>query len=358
MDNREAEIAPERILIIKLSALGDIVQALPVLHSLKKTWNSCQVDWITGEVGAGLLERHPLINRVIVYPRRRLGYLAASPLKWYRLAAELKQLSERLKTGRYEVALDIQGLFKSGIITLLSGARDRVGFAGGREASSLFLNRKLPRYDPDQHAVLRYLKAAEFIGADTREICFPLGLSDHAFQRARDFINSLGLKPREFIILIPGTVWPSKHWSIEGFSKLAGLVHKKFGLLCLVTGSKADTPLGQTIAQDSGGAAIDITGKTSLKLFAALASMAAAGVTTDTGPMHLAAAAGLRLAALFGPTAPWRTGPFGRGHIVLRNDMECSPCFKRDCSTRQCMLSILPEEGLSAVEKILSDSCC
>ncbi len=347
-------MARERILIIKLSALGDIVQALPVLYSLKKTWKDCCVDWITGEVGAGLLNGHPMIDRVIVYPRRRLGELAGNPLKWYVLASELAGLARSLRKGRYDIALDIQGLFKSGLITFLSGAREKTGFAGGREGSSFFLNRRLPRYDPDQHAVLRYLEAAAYLGADTSEIRFPLGLKEDDLQEARDLLRGLGLKSGEFVILVPGTVWPSKHWSIEGFSSFARILRKQLGLSCLVAGAESDAVLGHAIENGSGSAALNITGRTSLRAFAALSTMAAAAVTTDTGPMHLAAAAGLRVVALFGPTSPVRTGPFGQGHIVLRQEMECSPCFRRKCDRRQCMLSISAEEVFRAVERIIS----
>ncbi len=353
MDNRGGrKIALERILIIKLSALGDIVQALPVLHVLKRQWKSCRVDWITGEVGAGLLRGHPLLNRVIVYPRKRLGEMAANPLAWPGLAGELRSLSRDLRMGRYDAALDLQGLFKSGLITYLSGAREKVGFKGGREASSLFLNRKLPKYDPDRHAVLRYLKVPQYLGVDTGDISFPLSIKDSDLREAGGLLDQLGIEAGRFVLLIPGTVWPSKHWSVEGFSRLSRLMSRQLGLTGLVVGSGADASLGTAIARDSCGSARDITGKTTLKLLAALSTMAAAAVTTDTGPMHLVAAAGLRVIALFGPTAPWRTGPFGKGHIILRKGLECSPCFNRQCSTRECMVSISPEEVLTAVREI------
>ena len=331
-----------------------MVQALPVLHALKSTWPTCQVDWITGEVGATLLEGHPLLNKVIVYPRKRLGDLAKNPLLWPALISELGSLSRRLKNGRYEIALDIQGLFKSGLIALLSNARLKVGFAGTREGSAMFLNRKLPPYDPNRHAVVRYLDAAASLGARAGKIKFPLGLTTKDTKEAMDFLQGLRLEPGQFIILIPGTIWPSKHWTIEGFSRLAVLVKKRLGLASVVVGSHKDEPLGNAIFQGSQGAAIDITGKTSLKLLASLSSMAASGVTTDTGPMHLAAAAGLNVVALFGPTAPWRTGPFGKGHIVIRKDMECSPCFNRECAQRKCMYTISPEEVFEAVERLVS----
>ncbi len=355
MDSAGQEtIRPEHILIIKLSALGDVVQALPVLSAVKKCWPTTRVDWITAEVGAGLLNGHPLLDRVIIYPRKRLGRLAANPLSWPMLVKEILELSSGLKTGCYDMALDLQGLFKSGLITLLSGARQRVGFAGGREASSLFLNRKLPKYDLDQHAVLRYLKAAAYLGVDVEEVEFDLGLSEKDLDEARYFIRARGLAPRGFVLLIPGTIWQTKRWSLEGFSSVSRLIDKRFGLKSLVVGSNSDSGLAEEIVRRSRGSALDITGKTPLRLLASLCSFAATAVTTDTGPMHLAAAAGLRVIAIFGPTAPWRTGPFGKGHVIVRKGLSCSPCFKRRCPTTKCMASVTAEEVLAGVEKILS----
>ena len=331
-----------------------MVQTLPVLHSLKKTWPDCQVDWIVGEAAAGLLKGHPLLNRTVIYPRKRLGRLASNPLLWHRLALGICNLGKELRGAGYDASLDLQGLFKSGFITYLSGAGEKIGFAGSREASSVFLNMKIPPYDPDRHAVLRYLDMAAAIGADTREISFPLGLSAADYQNAGTMLKRLGLRQGSFIILIPGTVWPTKHWDADGFAKLSRLIGARLGLPSLVVGAKSDRALGDAISNKSGGNAINIAGATTLKLLAALFTMAATAVTVDTGPMHLAAAAGLKVVALFGPTAPWRTGPFGNGHIVIRKELDCNPCFNRQCESRKCMLEITPEKVVAAVEDICS----
>ena len=346
-----------RILIIKLSALGDIVQSLPVLWSIKKTWPSCKVDWITGETGLGLLRGHSLLDRVMLYPRKRLGKLARNPFRWPRLFKHLSDLSREIKRYRYLAVLDLQGLFKSGLITFMSLSDKKVGFAGGREASSLFLNHRLPAYDPDEHAVSRYLKIAGYIGAETDEIRFPVDISKDEIMDAEAFLKGLGAESKRYVLLIPGTIWPTKRWTPEGFSRLAEMMAGELGLKSLVAGSTAESRLGSVIERLSRGAAIDITGRTSIKRLAALSRLAKTAVATDTGPMHLASASGLRLVALFGPTAPWRTGPFGHEHIIIRKDIECSPCFRRSCSSMRCMLSITPEEVFRAVKRLANSSC-
>ncbi len=352
MDNRSRLKSPSRILIIKLSALGDIVQTLPVLDALKKTWPQASVDWITGEVGAGLLEGHPLLDRVIVYPRKRLGRLAKNPLSWPHLTKEILGLKKELRLSRYDAALDLQGLFKSGIITILSGAKIKAGFDKGREFSHMFLNKRLPPYDPDKHAVLRYLDLARTLGAHTKDIRFPLGISDTHRQMARDILGSLGIEPGRFVILIPGTIWPTKRWVNSYFAELAVMINKGLGLKSVIVGGSQDRAMGREIENFSKKAARDLTGKTDLKTLAAIFQLAKTAVSTDTGPMHLAAATGLRLVALFGPTAPWRTGPFGHGHKVIRRELGCSPCFKRRCQENLCMKEIGPKEVFQAVKEL------
>ncbi len=351
MDNKSVEESPKRILLIKLSALGDIIQSLPVLYSLKKTWPKCKVDWITGEVGADLLSGHPLLERVIVYKRKRLGHLAKSPVFWPALLGELRLLFKEINSrGQYDYAIDLQGLFKSGFITCLSRAKEKVGFDRGREFSHLFLTKRLPPYDPDRHAVLRYLDLISAIGADISDIKFPIGLTENDLKRAKDMIFSLGLREKGFVCLIPGTIWPTKRWGSSHFSKLSILLNEHFGLKSLIIGGATDKKLGKEISENSKGTAIDITGKTDLKTLSSIFRESLLAITTDTGPMHLAAATGLKVIAIFGPTAPWRTGPFGAGHIIIRKDVKCSPCFKRNCEDRRCMKEIKPDEVFEQVK--------
>ncbi len=343
---------PSRILIIKLSALGDIVQTLPVLTAFKEEWPDCRIDWITGEVGAGLLEGHPLLERILIYPRRRLGQLARSPLSWPKLARELGKLRHMLHARNYSMAIDFQGLFKSGLIALLSGAEIRAGFDQGREMSHLFLNKKLPPYDPDRHAVLRYMDLAKALGGREMEPQFCLPVSQGHVEKATKLLAEAGIEPDKFIVLIPGTVWPTKRWFTRSFAELARSVYEELGLKSVVVGASTDKNLGKEIESGSKGVAKDLTGQTDLKTLSALFKLAVTAVSVDTGPMHLAAAAGLPVVAIFGPTAPWRTGPFGKEHKVLQKNMDCSPCFKRSCSHRSCMRAVSPQEVLVAVKEL------
>ncbi len=346
---------PKNILIVKLSALGDIVQSLPVLHALSKHFSTSAIHWVTGEVGANLLKDNPLIDKIIVYKRKTLGQYASSPLKWPMLLKELISLRNKLRETHYDLTIDLQGLLKSGVITFFSGASIRLGFDRGRELSHLFLNYKLPPYDPDKHAVLRYLDLLKPLGITLKpnDIKFPIGINNSDILNAIAILKENDLDPKKTICLIPGTIWPSKKWDAKLFSEVSINIEKRFSLKSVVIGSAQDKPLGQEIEALSNGSAIDLTGKTPLKCLAALFSISRAAVSVDTGPMHLAAASGAKIVALFGPTAPWRTGPFGEGHIILRKGLTCSPCFKRSCNDRRCMLDIEVNDVIDALGKIL-----
>ncbi len=343
------------ILIIKLSALGDVVHSLSVLDALKQRWPDASVDWVVGEAAAPLLKGHPLIERVMIYRRRELGRCASNPLLWGKAVKILAGLKRELGRRHYDVAIDLQGLFKSGLIMAMARADQKVGFSGTREFSSIFLNRRLPPYDPDRHAVDRYLDIARYLGASPAEVRFPLGLGAGVRGAALELLKGCGLEPGGYVVLVPGTVWPTKHWSTAGFSRVAKEIGRRFGLRSLVVGSGAEAGLANEVVSGAEGAAVSLAGRTGLKELAAIFEMCSFVVSVDTGPMHLAVAAGARVVALFGPTAPWRTGPYGRGHVVLQKALSCSPCFKRRCHEPRCMLEIDPDEVMEAAEGIVAN---
>ncbi|MBU2551126.1 MAG: glycosyltransferase family 9 protein, partial [Proteobacteria bacterium] len=248
--------------------------------------------------------------------------------------------------------VDLQGLFKSAILAFSSRGRRRVGFDGGRECSSMFLNEQLPAYDPDRHAVLRYLDVADYLGApteDTPKLDFPR--HDRAAEEAERLLAGLA-SPR--VVVNPGAKWVTKLWPAGHWQRLCGLLTEKAGLQVLLTGGPDEQAINARIGAGLTGL-IDLTGRTRLKVLAEVMRAADLVICPDTGPMHLAAAVGTPVTALFGPTAPWRTGPFGPGHVVLRLESGCGPCFKKQCPDPHCMTGLTPEtvfdKALDRLEK-------
>ncbi|OAG27332.1 lipopolysaccharide heptosyltransferase I [Thermodesulfatator autotrophicus] len=330
-----------KVLIVKLSSLGDIIHALPVLSALKN--NGAQIDWIVEEEFSSLLQGHPYIDRLLVWPRKRV--LQKIRQKNLNAIVLWKDLLQQLRAKDYDVVIDLQGLLKSGILVSLARGRCKIGFANHREGSTFFYNFKLPPYDPDEHAVLRYLKVLNYMGLSAKEIEFPLP----PLPPLEDLRKRFGL-PKKYAVLIPCTRWPTKYWTRDGWKKLSQFLEKQ-GFLPVFVGSSKDKDYVKSLLNGNPG--LSLCGKTDLKELASVLKGARLVISVDTGPLHLAAASGPPVIALFGPTAPWRTGPFGEKHVILRGEIACSPCFQKECSDRRCMKNLTPERVLEFVSKIV-----
>lgn len=332
-----------RLLLVKLSSFGDVIHALPTLEALRQAHPRAEITWLVEEAFAPLLLGHPALDRVWAVPRLRPG----RPGAWRELG-RLLAVARQMRQERFDAVLDLQGLLKSAFWVALAKSPRKVGYDGTRELSYLALNERLPLVDREAHAVRRYLDLARHLGAHVTAPRFRL---EHLVREPKG-VNGL-LNPEEWVVLHAGARWASKRWPVRHWATLAAALEQQ-GLPVALTGSEADRELTQAIAAEAGGGILDLAGRTGLGELAWVLRHARAMVTVDTGPMHLAAALGTPVVALFGPTAPWRTGPFGAGHEILRLDLPCSPCFRRRCVEPRCLTELSPEEVLTGVLKVLS----
>lgn len=322
METIKLSKTPEKILVIKPSSLGDIVHSLPFLNVLRDRFPRSEIHWIIAKGFEGLLEDHPMISRLLVINKD----------EWKKIKnvkdtiSELRSLFKSLKKEKFDIVADLQGLLRSGVLTAATGASVRVGFKEAREGSSIFYTHRVEG-GKDIHAVDRYLKIAKFLGCDIADVRFPLPLSFDSSRLERY------LPDREYAVLVPGARWKTKKWPPERFGELASRLPMKF----LVVGGKSDTDISNRVVNSSKGNAISIAGKTNIKELIEIMRKAKFVVSNDSGPMHIAAALGVPVFAIFGPTNPLRTGPYGKGHIIIRKGVECSPCYKRSCRDIKCM---------------------
>ncbi len=345
-----------KILIVKTSAIGDVSHTLPALHALRAAFPSARIDWLVEREAADIVWQHPALDRVLVSERRqwiaawRAGRRLEALQGVFRLASELRAVS-------YDLLFDFQNLLKSSVFVALARARRKVGFGRGMEhaeMSYLFLNERIPAVPMDMHAVERELYILRAVGVPVSEVRFDLPLTKAHHRRAADILAAHGLGgSKRLIALNPMTTWPTKHWPSERFVHLADRLAAA-GWDLVFTGGPADR---QAIAEICGAMrrpAANIAGQTSLMELAAAYRRVRALVTTDTGPMHLAAAVGTPVVAVFGPTAPWRTGPYGHGHRVVRLALPCSPCYKRACpqGTHACMEQLAVEMVEEVVREV------
>jgi heptosyltransferase I len=342
-----------RILIVKLSSIGDIVHTLPSLAALRANMPHAEISWVVERRSSEILRDNPLVNRLIEVDTKALrrGLMSGETLR-----APRQQL-RRLRASAFDVALDFQGLLKSASIARLSGARRIFGFsrAGLREPASALLLSKTIAVPPQTHIIRKSLLLLEgALGVPVpEELSFPIHVNAEHEAEAREASAHTGGK---YAILNPAGGWPTKLWSVDRFGKLADLLWSNYGIHSLVTYGPGELELAEAVRQSSvSGHALPVA--LSLKGFYSLAREAKVYVGGDTGPMHIAVAAGTPIVGLFGPTEWWRNGsPRPEDICVERIDIDCRvDCHRRSCSKWICM-DIEVSRVIEAVDRRLSNN--
>ncbi len=335
-----------RLLFIKPSSLGDIVHAMPTLAALRARFPHAEVTWLVKRQWAPLVEAIDGVDQVCAVETGLAGWLGRVP---------------KLRAARFDLVVDLQGLFRSGAMAWLTGCGRRIGFANAREGSPLFYTRRVKVPHASMHAVDRYLLVAEALGAD------------HPAQPRFDFVDHPQDRPAvEAILASAGVVaslpwiainasarWETKRWPPQYFAEAADQLSQAHALPIVFIGGVAERPEALAVMALMRTKAVDLTGQTPVGLLPSLLRQAAVLITNDSGPMHIAAAVGTPVVALFGPTDPRRTGPYGRGHLILSQAVECSPCFRRDCTRTvrlECLTGVKPDQVVRAAQQQLAPS--
>ncbi len=333
-----------KILIIKLSAIGDVIHTLPALNALRRFYPDAHITWIVEEAAFPLIYGHKALDRIILSKRKKWIKDIFNPLTRQKALKEIYQFIKNVRDTKYDIIIDFHQLLKSGILVWLAKGKRKAGFDRGMEhmeESQIFLNEKIPPVSMEIHALKRNLMLIEAMGIFWEKIEYKIPINIKNEKAAAGLLIKHGIK-ENFIILNPAAKWKTKLWQNHKWAELGDILIKDYHIPVIFTGSPEDCHLVEDICARMGEKPINLTGKTSLKSLGALYRMANMVITTDTGPMHLAAAVETPVTAIFGPTAPWRTGPFGSMHKVVRKSMNCSPCFKRTCpyGHNNCMKSI------------------
>ena len=327
-----------RILFVKLGSIGDIVHALPALAAVRRAVPGAEISWVVERRAAEILRDNPFLETLIEVDTKGLRRW---PMSGETLPATRRQL-RRLRASPFDLAIDFQGLLKSAFVARLSGARRVAGFdrASLREPASRFLLSETALVPPQTHVIRKNMAlAAAALGVElparAEEFEFPVAVSRAHEAEADEVVQKVG---QRFIILNPGGGWPTKLWDAARYGALADTLWGEFRTRSVVTHGPGGRELAERVAASSrSGAAFVAT--PSLKGFVALARRAAAYVGGDTGPTHLAVAAGAPVVGLFGPTEWWRNGsPRDEDICVERTDIGCrADCHRRACSRWVCM---------------------
>jgi heptosyltransferase-1 len=340
------------ILIVKLSAIGDVVHTLPALSALRERFPDAHITWVVEEMASDLVMDHPHLNRVIISHRKSwIGDLQRGRIS--NALKEIKILLSELRARRYDLVIDFHGLLKSALIVRLSGGKRKLGYDSLQELSGLFYNEKIPE-DMGKHAVDRYLDFARHLGAHPDMPEFTIAIRQENEDRVKTLLMANGIGPNDpFVAVSPQALWETKLWSDQKFAQLSERIIQELNTPVVFTGGEEKSTEG--IHSFMTLPCVDLAGRTTLKDLACLFRGASLLVTTDSGPMHLAAAMETPVVALFGPTDPSRTGPYGEGHTVIRMGLSCSPCFFKTCDTKLCMREITVEDVFQAVRKKLEE---
>lgn len=343
------------ILIVKTSAIGDVTHTLPALNAIRKNFPNAHISWLVEEAAQDIVRGHNALNEVLV-SRRKKWIKDFQSNNVLTAMKEIFTFIRCLRNRQFDLVIDFQNLLKSSMFIALTRAQKKAGYGVGMahsEYSYVVLNHRVPAVNMDYHAVYRELILLEKLGIPVQEIDFSLPVFD---KDRKDITNCLylegALNQKPLIAINPMAKWHTKLWNLTRFSRIADQC-SEWGFQVVFTGSQQDTDGVLEIQKKMKSRAINLCGKTNLKSLAALYEKCQLLITTDTGPMHIAASLGKSVVAIFGPTAPWRTGPFGNQHAVVRVDLPCSPCFKRYCDKHDCMKQISVDLVLEAVKKML-----
>jgi lipopolysaccharide heptosyltransferase I len=305
-------IEPRNILIIKPSALGDIVLALPALGALRRSFPQAKISWLIRPEFAELLQEHPDLNEIILFDRRFLGK------SWYNPGAfgELKRLMRRLRQERFDLVFDFQGLFRTGFLAWVTGCKRRFGMAGAREFATIFYTQKVLQDYSCIHLVDYYLRITEAAGAQKVKPEFKFPEDGEAGKAVKILLLEEKVEPSKYAVIIPSAARREKLWPIERFAQMADKIADKFGLSIVAIGSEAERPYVGRLAASAKARIANLAGKTTLRELTALLKGAALVVGNDTGPGHIAAALGVPLVMIFGPVNPARLCPYNRPECV------------------------------------------
>lgn len=326
-----------RILIIRLSAMGDIIMASVVIDAIRHHFPDAQIDWLVQPESKNLLEHNPKLNNIICWPRKEWS-TAFKAKQFMVLLGKIREFSKLLKNQQYDLVIDLQGLLKSGFLAWLSGAPHRVAIES-KETNRLLVNKIIQRPAHDTRMSSQYLHLLSTLDLDYDQAKMHIATDQSDLDFAAECLAQHKLNKKEFFVFCPFTTRPQKHWFDESWRSLA----KQLDLPCIVLGGPSDVSHANSLCAGSG--MINLTGMTKLSQAYAIIQQAKALVGVDTGLTHMGIAAQVPVVALFGSTCPYLQTPNPKAQIIYYH-LECSPCRRKPTCNGEftCMRNIAAEQ--------------
>ena len=339
-----------KILIVQPSRMGDIIFSLPTVSAIKKQYPHAHISWIVDERCAGIIKDNNLIDDLIIFDRTKvsISYIA----KFYK----------KLRANKYDLSIDLHGLFKSAFIVKLAGAKFKLASSstnGMRELSWMF-SKEIKPETVETHCIERHLAVAKYLGCQTDKLDYNITVKDDEIENIKSILQKENIDLSKKIIAVhPGGGWISRRWQTEKFAHLIDLVTEKFDVNIVLIGGKeggaSEKGLNEEIiSQSKTKKIVDLTGKFNLKELISFFKICSVFVANEAGPMHIATALGVEAIAILGPTNALRTGPYKGKTTIIQKKVECQPCRNRNCTKVDCMKLISVEDVFETVKQKLT----
>ncbi|MDY6913501.1 MAG: glycosyltransferase family 9 protein [Planctomycetota bacterium] len=338
---------PQHVLIIKPSALGDVVTAMPVLRGLRRTFGrEVRIAWLIDEAYRLLIEQDGDLDEAIIFDRRHLARAWRSPAA----AGAVLRLRKTLRNGGFDWVIDLQGLLRSGLLTAATKAPLRVGFADAREGASVFYTHRVEAHS--RHTVDRNIELARSLGIDAGEQDMTLQVTDAGRRFAEQLTRQHGLRSGDFIVCSVPTRWATKQYPVRHWRAVAAELAKEVPVVLSGSPAQAERLLCDAVAEGLGSGVINLGGRTDIQQMVGLIAASAGVICCDSAAKFIAPAVGVDSITLIGPTRPEHTGPYLLGRAIIA-DVPCRGCLKRRCRHITCMQLIKPADVIAAAKESL-----
>lgn len=333
------------VLIVKLSAIGDVIHALPVSYAIKETFPYAKVTWVVEPPAYDLLTMNPYVDKIILFEKKEFKTFSGFFEKFSPFRKEIQAES-------YDAVLDLQGLFKSAAIAFFAKSNIKLGICNMRELSNK-VSKPVIGEHAQGHIVERYLDTARAIGCRVKDVTFPIEIPREEIYNARDIMKNAGLdENKPYVVFAVGANWANKRWRTDFFAELGDWLYNLKVMPVLIGGGETDFKIAADIYAAMQNSPVNLVNKTNLKQLAYVIENARLVIGGDTGPVHLAAGLKIRTLMLMGPTDANRNGPYGQIQNAIEVDRECKGCWKRACPKNEdCLANISVKQ---VQEKILN----
>ena len=337
----------QNILVVKLSAIGDVIHALPVSYAIKETFPDAHLTWVVEPPAYDLLTMNPYVDEIIIFHKKEFKSIGGFLKNYGPLKHQIQQRS-------YDAVLDLQGLFKSAAIARLAKAPVKLGMCNMRELSDR-ISRPVIGPHANGHIVERYLDVARALGCRVDQVVFPLAVPEReADLTRRIFSQAGGNMGNPYVVFAIGANWPNKRWPIEYFAELSDWLYAQRLIPVIVGGGAVDEQRAAELCAAAEIPPINLVGRTNFKQLTCVLQHAQLTIGGDTGPVHLSAGVGTKTIMVMGPTDANRNGPYGQLENAIEVERSCKYCWNRACPKGlDCLADITVQQVRAKVEELI-----